>query len=958
MTTARDVHLSRVPHLRAVHQVVAALTVDLDADVTETVILVPSEPAARELRRTLQLLRPEASALPSLVATSTLPRELHDRLRGSGPHMLSRVQREAMVWRASEAALASGSAPPFSIRAGIVAETLALYDSVRRHLRQVDDFERVLVSALAPGAEFDRGAARLLAQTSFLVAVFREYERMLLAGDWLDEHRLRALVLEHGLVRPIRHMVLTTADHAAEPEGLWPADFDLLTRLEQLSRIDVVATDHVLDSGFRLRLFDWLPGLEERRVETDEPSPTLVMPAPDSGRAFHVFRDREEELIDVCARVDVAGACTVVYERPLPYLYLADRIFGDAGVAFTTADTLPLAAEPYVAVLDLIFEAVSSGLGREPVIRLLESPYVTWRPGGQRLLAYDVWVLRNWIREKRLRGGRDQYEALVLPGPTEAAGAPAADAIALRRARRALLGLVADLAELDCDDYLFAHIRKLRHLVNRRSVRDAAGDREPETRARAATLGLLDELADAYAAYPGGRRPFAEGAGFVRRAIEQHTFAFAGQDSGIRLCDARAARYTHADVVRLVGVNEGDWPRSVRRTIFYPSSLTKDLGFPKDQDRQLFARAAFLDLVRVSGRETMVSVCQLEEDALVRPSAFVEDLDELAAGDVPTRVIGPVPPAFDVPRGEALAAWASVRTARHAEDPSFHGRTDSVSQPRLTVTQIERYLDCPFKYFASVVLRLDEEDDRDDIGLDPRRRGTLMHQVFQQFFEAWVRHGYGAITPVLLPDARALFRTQVDEVLADLPAPDAAIERVRLLGTAGTMGFGERVFRLEAGRTRAVVERLIECNLRGTYDFGTADDPAPVTLTGIADRIDLLADGSMRLVDYKTGQPPSPKRSIQLAVYGLCAEQKFEGYRGRVWRVGEAAYLALGDERPWVSVVKDGERAPLDAARARLLDAVRSIQAGAFPPRPIERRLCASCAFAAVCRKDYVAADA
>jgi CRISPR/Cas system-associated exonuclease Cas4 (RecB family) len=47
----------------------------------------------------------------------------------------------------------------------------------------------------------------------------------------------------------------------------------------------------------------------------------------------------------------------------------------------------------------------------------------------------------------------------------------------------------------------------------------------------------------------------------------------------------------------------------------------------------------------------------------------------------------------------------------------------------------------------------------------------------------------------------------------------------------------------------------------------------------------------------------------------------------------------------------------MDAAIGRLIDAVDAIARGEFPPRPAEWSLCASCAFAAVCRKDYVDAD-
>ncbi|MGE3842290.1 MAG: PD-(D/E)XK nuclease family protein, partial [Vicinamibacterales bacterium] len=852
MSTPRDVSLSRVPHLRAAHQVIASLTLDRDSSPIDTVVLVPSAPAALELRRTLALLRPHAVMFPELVSTSALTRELHHRLGEGAPPLLSRLQREALLWQASASAIQEGCAPPFEIRPGIIAEALALYDAVRRHQRDVGDFERALVSTLVPGSEYDRGAARLLVQTRYLVMVFREYERLLAESRVHDEHGVRAWSLDCGLQRPIRRVIVATADHAAEPEGLWPADFDLLTRLDGIERIDVVATDAVLDSGFRLRLFDRLPDLEETRIDPSPQRPTLVTTS--EGRPYHLFRDREEELTGVRARARSARSMVVVYERPLPYLYLAERIFGDARVPFATSDTLPLAAQPYVATLDLVFEAIASNLAREAVVRLLESPYLAWRPRRRRLTAHDTWVLRAWLRERRVRGGADAYRSLLAPTPERPSTRASRDAVALRRALRALSTLIDELESLDRDDVLEAHVRALRVFLLRRAASNDTSESDAERRTRAATLALLDELAEAYTPARGPKQSFRESAGFVRRAIEQHTFAYTGAEEGVRLCDARAARYCTSETVCVVGVNEGDWPRPARRTIFYPSGLMKDLGFPADQDRQRFARAAFRDLLLLAGNDTVVSVCQLEDDTLVRPSAFVEELQDVVDAELSARPHSPIPPDEGLAASPVQAPWLHVRAARESADPSFHGQTSPLDDVKITVTQIERYLDCPFKYFSSAVLRLDEEDDRDDIGLDPRRRGTLVHEVFQRFFSEWMDRSGGAISTTRLPEARALFRMVVEQALGTLAVPDAAIERARLIGSAGMVGFGERVFRLEAMRAVPVVERLIEYDLRGTYEFGTVDEPAPVTLTGIADRIDLLADGTLRLVDYKTGQ--------------------------------------------------------------------------------------------------------
>ena len=100
---------------------------------------------------------------------------------------------------------------------------------------------------------------------------------------------------------------------------------------------------------------------------------------------------------------------------------------------------------------------------------------------------------------------------------------------------------------------------------------------------------------------------------------------------------------------------------------------------------------------------------------------------------------------------EALAPfareWATHRlTERKATDVRRRGFTDAHHATAYAVSALERYQDCPFKFFASDVLGL-EEDLEDDPALSPRLRGRLIHEIFQRFFEAWDARGGGAITP-------------------------------------------------------------------------------------------------------------------------------------------------------------------------------------------------------------------
>jgi RecB family exonuclease len=239
--------------------------------------------------------------------------------------------------------------------------------------------------------------------------------------------------------------------------------------------------------------------------------------------------------------------------------------------------------------------------------------------------------------------------------------------------------------------------------------------------------------------------------------------------------------------------------------------------------------------------------------------------------------------------------------------------------------------------------------------MDPRAEGQFVHDVFEAFFTTWQKADRGAIAPADIDEARRLFAETVERLLQRVPGAEAGLIRTRLLGSPAVAGLGEAVIRMEAERPVAVVERLLEHKLEGDFTFSVADGSRIVPLRGKADRVDLLADGTFRLIDYKLGWPPNKARALQLPIYSLCAEQRLDGYRGRRWRVGEAAYLAFKGPRRVVPLFSAGDREQVLAeASNRLIETIDAIGRGAFPPTPDDVFRCDSCSFTAVCRKDYV----
>ena len=969
MITPRQTRLLNVPDLQTFQRTIGTCLGDAGPwERRSTVVLVPSRGAADQLRWTLEqqtLVDGTALALPRLLTRDGLYSELHRRAHDPPP-LLKAVERLVCGRAAADDAIASGVEPPFRLRPGLVSQFLTLYDELRRRHRSVDAFERLLVAELEPNAEFDRGARRLLRQTRFLAAMFRAYERRVALSGQLDEHGLRVMVIDRGLRRPLYHVVVTVPDRAAGPDGLWSGDYDLLARLPDVVRIDLVATSGVLAAGMRERLNDLLPGVEEIRLESSRSGgPRLVVPADGAGHRYFTWRDREEELLGIIRRVKrrpPGERTAVVFQRPLPYLYLAGHLFPSAGVPFETRDTFPLAAEPFAAAVDLVLSFVSSGHARLPAIELLRSPQFQFEREGSLLDPLAVTECDRALFDARYLGGRSELRRLATAWAASARNRRASSAAVVA-------ATVADeLDELSRPGPSTGLLNcLLRFFERHRALPPADPDvASRESRGRAAVVGLVRDLRDAHVLHDDPVVDLPALTATLRRLMEAATFAVPGDTGGVTFLDVQAARYGVFDSVSLVGLLDGEWPERTRQSSLYPTSLLMQLGWSRDIERLRAARAGLVDLLGLADDRVSVSTVSLEEDVVVAGSALLEDLEDTnqplvfeasPRGRVTAEAgLAEVPDA--VPLVGVSAEWLELRRRRGlATGNRYRGDVGPRPSAKYAVSGVERYLSCPFKYFASVVLKLDEEPD-DELTMSPRTRGRFVHDVFRAFFERWQGEGLGDIDVEHLDRARALAREVAEERLAELPVRDRPVERIWLLGSPAGMGVIDRLLSLEAEHPDVVIDRLLEHRFDGDFQLVGVDGPRTVRLRGIVDRVDLLEGNRVRVIDYKTGRVPGRGRALQLPVYGRCAEQELGGRDGRPWTIDTAAYVAFGEARPWVSLERNQQIGEAVAeGERRFLEAVDGIERGQFLVRPDQPHLCVYCEYPTVCRKDYVGDD-
>jgi inactivated superfamily I helicase len=910
----------------------------------ETLLLVPTAAAAHLLRAALErnLLEDRPAAVLPAIAT---PSGLFEKLVARSLGRVRRVDpllREALLRQAFAEAAEAGVPPPFAVGGALAAETLSFQDEFFDLGGSLQEFtERALAELEVPE---DLGAERMAAQTRFLRESLRRLREKLEARRLSDPASLRqAPFFTEGSRFPYRRVL------ALGPETLSPPDLAFLSAAPGLSSLEILVPSR-MEEHFRLRLLRRAAPLEVVRDSPSLPPPRLLHPAP-SATAF-VARDREEALIAVARllksraaekRLPPLDRIAVVVPRPLPYLYLARQVFSEAGIPHQLQNDFPLASEPYAAAVDSILDFVERDGSRSAALALLRNPFFHFADVGPEAVA----ALDRLLATRRSPGGRRFFRRELrrferrprqpaLPGltPSETDDPALAALTALVRALEASSPLA------DPASSITEKIATLRGFLEEFGRRPAdLAEPERHQRARGAVLDIFERLASA--AGEAGDCPLGlpEFRAAVRRAIESHTFSIREGRSGVQVVDARSAGYGDFDLVLLLGLNEGEWPARPARNIFYPQWLLGRFSWTTDREFLSAERSAFVELVRLASQEVALLRHQLEEDLPTVESPFLEEVEASALERQP--LDAEALERLIISRSQALR----VRLAVPAEPLPPARRRAGVLATRLpepspvSATAFELYLACPFKYYSRHVLRIEEEEDLEE-GPTPRQRGLDLHLLLRNAFARWDGSGAGPrpVTPENYPEAVALFRQVAEEIL---PSEGRALEMQRLFGSPGQTGEIEWILRSEMAR-EAPRERLLEFPFQGVYALPVGGEGGPweVRVKGQADRVDRDSSG-LRLFDYKSGKAPETRNSLQLPLYALCLERELSA------PVIEASYLSLRERREKSFPLKDVERA---AGTARQV--FEKILAGELPPRPDNDRLCATCGYAVLCRKE------
>lgn len=917
-------------------------------------VILPTRRACRGLHEAfLRLCGGKPTLLPRLLPLGDLDAEELDLTLGddSGdslaiPPALPEMRRRLLLTQLILSwGQRTGHGPILPAQAAVLARDLGrLLDQVQTERLGFEALDGIVPQDLAEHWQITR---------KFLEIVTSAWPDVLAALDALDPAARRNRLIEGQIavwrVRPPRHPVIAAGFAAASP-----AAADLLTVLAYqeagavvLPGVDTQADDALWAAiggdpthpqyGIHRLLLALGTTHDSLRAwpEASAPSPRtrlvseIMRPAAVSD-SWTELGHLDPASLEGIARYDCAGAqeeagviallLRAQLETPgatamlvTPDRGLARRVAAELkrwDIDIDDSAGIALNLTPPGIFLRLIAQAAAEELAPIPLLALLKHPLAG--------LGYDTAALRTLVRRLEMQSLRGPRPAPGLTGLAALAhpGAEPEIAAMLNRLAMALAPFLDLIArpEVGLHDLLTAHLQTAEGLAATKDT--PGGDRLWDEEAGAALAEFVTELRDA----AGDFMPIAGGdypvlletllaGGTVRPRFGKHP--------RLQILGALEARLQHADLMILGGLNEGVWPAEPGQDPWMSRPMRASFGLPPG-DAQI-GLAAHDFAAGLMAKQVVLTRALRVDGAPTVPSRWLLRLETVLTAS--GLVLPPAPP---------LVAWQDALdrpdgiTRLEPPEP----RPPVAARPRsLSVTEIETWRRDPYAIYARHILELTSLDpiDQDPGAAD---RGSFIHQALDAYLQISPRPADDAALAALLDCGRRAFG-------------DA-------LAQPGIWAFWwprfERIARWfldwEAGRADRIVESYTE--RRGSLMLPAAAEP--FELRARADRIDRLQDGSLVIIDYKTGGVPTAKEvelgfSPQLPLEAaMAAAGGFD--RVPAAPVKDLLYLKLSGGDPAGEEIRaGGTKAVPDALAIDALDGLEAlIRVFADPATPYRAR--------------------
>lgn len=459
----------------------------------------------------------------------------------------------------------------------------------------------------------------------------------------------------------------------------------------------------------------------------------------------------------------------------------------------------------------------------------------------------------------------------------------------------------------------------------------------------------------------------------LRRLMQSIRIPYSGEPlSGVQVMGILETRNLDFDNVVVLSMNDDNFPSGRLTDLsFIPYNLRFAYGLPTPRHNEGVYAYYFYRLLQRARRVDMV-YCSVATDAATgEQSRYIYQLDfesphHLNRIDKSLNVGFAGQSELVVPKTESIMR----RLDRFLREDEKGGRGT------ISPSAFNNYLECPLKfYYRSVAgLRVDDEIEE---SVDDALFGTIFHKAMKLLYDPMTISGEPpkSYLPKVTPEQihEAVVRAIAEDYFSDESVTEDEYGGNLRIVADTVEKYVKVVVGFDAARDVSRVYRL-EKSMGCEFEFAEGKS---VIFEGIADRIDLLADGSLRIIDYKTGSLHKefahladilallPKERygamVQTLIYSMIAERmqaegKLEG-RGATPSLYYVRYMHDKEYSPLLNDKSRGSVSSYGDYREEFEAGLRNILSDIFSSDVLfvatnKEDSCKMCDFKTLCRRN------
>ena len=337
----------------------------------------------------------------------------------------------------------------------------------------------------------------------------------------------------------------------------------------------------------------------------------------------------------------------------------------------------------------------------------------------------------------------------------------------------------------------------------------------------------------------------------LRRHLQTVRIPFEGEPlEGLQVMGILETRNLDFRNVVLLSMNDDNFPGNrVAQASFIPYNLRAAFDLPTPAHHEGVYAYYFYRLVQRAERVYMLYCAHADEKTTGEQSHYIYQLDFETGFRLKRVEVG-----VDV----NLAENPPIEVAKEGDVWEKLSRfVDPESPAMLSPTAFFRYVACPLRFYFYSVARLKADDDLTE-EVDAPMFGTILHAAAQRLYERIAGEDHPGGTLRALVGSGAVERAVAAAINSEYLQNEAADVKeypgnLMLVHGSVSKYLRHGVVAYDAAHDGFRVEGL-ERPVEDSFPFVSAGRELRVRFGGIADRIDRLDDGRLRVVDYKTGE--------------------------------------------------------------------------------------------------------